>query len=68
MRRSAVLISIAVLAVLAPSGASAKALPEYQVAGLQVALYRHGHYKGPIDGIAGPQTKHAISAFQRSRG
>ena len=67
MRRSAVLITVAALAVLAPSGASAKALPEYQVAGLQVALYRFGHYKGPIDGIAGPMTNRAIVAFQKER-
>lgn len=67
MRRSAVLVTVAALAVLAPSGASAKALPGYQVAGLQVALYRFGHYKGPIDGIAGPMTKRAIVAFQRER-
>ena len=40
MRRFAVLLTVAALAVLAPSGASAKALPGYQVAGLQVALYR----------------------------
>ncbi len=61
------LLAVAALAVLAPSGASAKALPEYQVAGLQVALYRFGHYKGPIDGIAGPMTNHAIVAFQKQR-
>jgi peptidoglycan hydrolase-like protein with peptidoglycan-binding domain len=67
MRRSAVLITVAALAVLAPTGASAKALPEYQVAGLQVALYRFGYYKGPIDGIAGPMTNRAIVAFQKER-
>ena len=67
MRRFAVLLTIAALAVLAPSGASAKPLPEYQVAGLQVALYRFGYYKGPIDGIAGPMTNRAIVAFQRER-
>jgi len=67
MRRFAVLLTVAALAVLAPSGASAKALPEYQVAGLQVALYRFGHYKGPIDGIAGPMTNRAIVAFQKER-
>ena len=39
----------------------------YEVAGLQVALYRFGHYKGPIDGIAGPMTNRAIVAFQRER-
>lgn len=39
----------------------------HEVAGLQVALYRFGHYKGPIDGIAGPMTNRAIVAFQRER-
>ncbi len=36
--------------------------------GAQVALYRHGFYKGPIDGIAGPLTRRAIRDFQRSKG
>jgi len=65
VRRFAVLLAVAALAVLAPSGATA--MPEYQVAGLQVGLYRFGHYKGPIDGIAGPMTQRAIVAFQRER-
>jgi peptidoglycan hydrolase-like protein with peptidoglycan-binding domain len=65
VRRFSVLIAVAALAVLAPAGASA--MPQYQVAGLQVALYRYGHYKGPIDGIAGPMTNRAIVAFQRER-
>ncbi len=67
MRRSALLVIVAALALLAPSGASSKALPEYQVAGLQVALYRFGYYKGSIDGIAGPMTNRAIVAFQKER-
>ena len=41
-------------------------MARHQVAGLQVALYRFGHYGGPIDGIAGPMTKRAIVNFQRS--
>ena len=65
MRRFAVIPAVAALALLAPAGASA--MPQYQVAGLQVALYRFGHYKGPIDGIAGPMTNRAIVAFQRER-
>jgi peptidoglycan hydrolase-like protein with peptidoglycan-binding domain len=65
MRRFAVLLAVVALAVLAPAGASAMA--PYDVAGLQVALYRFGHYKGPIDGIAGPMTKSAVVAFQRER-
>jgi len=39
----------------------------HEVAGLQVALYRFGHYKGPIDGIAGPMTNKAVVVFQRER-
>jgi hypothetical protein len=41
-------------------------MAEHQVAGLQVALYRYGLYKGEIDGIAGPMTKRAIVDLQRS--
>ena len=66
MRRSAILLTIAALAIAAPTGASAMA--PHEVAGLQVALYRFGHYKGTIDGISGPMTKRAIVAFQRERG
>jgi hypothetical protein len=58
------------LIVLAIAGAvcgDAVALAKVQVPGVQVALYRHGYYKGPIDGIAGPQTKQAIRQFQRSK-
>jgi hypothetical protein len=46
----------------------AAALSPVQVPGAQVALYRHGFYKGPIDGIAGPMTQRAIRDFQRARG
>ena len=46
----------------------AAAAVSFQVAGLQVALYRYGKYKGPIDGISGPQTKQAIRDFQASAG
>jgi Putative peptidoglycan binding domain/Transglycosylase SLT domain len=46
----------------------AAALSKVQVPGAQVALYRHGYYKGAIDGIAGPLTKRAIRDFQRSKG
>lgn len=51
---------LAALAVAAPAAAFTNA----QVAGLQVALRAHGVYRGPIDGIAGPQTARAIRAFQ----
>jgi peptidoglycan hydrolase-like protein with peptidoglycan-binding domain len=46
----------------------ASALTNYQVAGLQVGLYRYGHYRGAIDGISGPQTKAAIRKLQQSAG
>ena len=65
MRRFVTILAVAALAVSAPAGASAMA--PHEVAGLQVALYRFGHYKGPIDGIAGPMTNRAIVAFQRER-
>jgi peptidoglycan hydrolase-like protein with peptidoglycan-binding domain len=46
----------------------ALAIGKIQVPGVQIALYRHGYYKGPIDGISGPLTKRAIRSFQRARG
>jgi peptidoglycan hydrolase-like protein with peptidoglycan-binding domain len=57
---------MAVLAGVASSEAAA--LPPLQVPGAQVALYRHGFYKGPIDGTAGPMTRRATRRFQRSKG
>lgn len=39
-----------------------------QVAGLQIALRHNGLYRGPIDGVQGPMTVHAVRAFQRRRG
>ena len=60
-------VAVAVVAVAGIACGTAAALPRVQVPGLQVALYRYGYYKGPIDGIAGPMTKHAIREFQRSR-
>jgi peptidoglycan hydrolase-like protein with peptidoglycan-binding domain len=48
--------------------APASALTNYQVAGLQIGLYRYGHYAGAIDGVSGPQTKAAIAKLQRTAG
>jgi peptidoglycan hydrolase-like protein with peptidoglycan-binding domain len=60
---------IAILVVLGGvSSGEASALPPLQIPGAQVALYRHGFYKGPIDGIAGPMTRRATRRFQRSKG
>ena len=65
VRRFCVVIAALVAGVACTSAA---ALPKPQVPGLQVALYRHGFYKGPIDGIAGPLTKQAIRDFQHDHG
>jgi peptidoglycan hydrolase-like protein with peptidoglycan-binding domain len=66
MRRHAVLLASLVCA--GAVAGEAVALRPAQVPGLQVALYRYGHYKGPIDGIPGPMTRQAVVAFQRSTG
>jgi soluble lytic murein transglycosylase-like protein len=66
MRRFAV-VGVAVFVgvlVFAPSGLAASA----RVAALQVGLRAHGFDPGPIDGIAGPQTRRATLAFQRREG
>ena len=60
-------VLLIVLAIAGGVCGEAAALAKVQVPGVQVALYRHGHYKGPIDGIAGPQTKQAIRSFQRAK-
>jgi peptidoglycan hydrolase-like protein with peptidoglycan-binding domain len=64
MRRLSILVATIVAAAIAAGPAPAMA--KHQVAGLQVALYRYGLYKGAIDGIAGPLTKRAIVDLQRS--
>jgi LysM repeat protein len=38
------------------------------IAALQVALKAHGVYEGPIDGVAGPQTRAGLLAVQRKIG
>jgi peptidoglycan hydrolase-like protein with peptidoglycan-binding domain len=35
---------------------------------VQLALRDQGYYPGAIDGLIGPQTRAALSAFQRDRG
>ena len=66
MRR--VSIGILALVTAATLCGEAAALAKEQVPGLQVALYRHGYYKGAIDGIAGPMTEKAVRDFQRRAG
>jgi len=64
-RISLLLVTIALAGAVCDDAA---ALAKIQVPGVQVALYRYGYYKGPIDGIAGPMTAQALRAFQRSKG
>jgi peptidoglycan hydrolase-like protein with peptidoglycan-binding domain len=61
--RAVILVPLLLLALAAPPAAAA--ITNVQIAGLQVALRSHGLYKGPIDGVAGPQTAAAVRAFQR---
>lgn len=66
MRRFVVVgvaVSIGVL-VFASDGLAANA----RVAALQVALHARGFDPGPVDGVAGPMTRGALSAFQRRHG
>jgi LysM repeat protein len=59
---------LAVLAIAGAVSGDALAIGKVQVPGVQIALYRHGYYKGPIDGISGPVTKNAIRSFQKNKG
>ena len=42
--------------------------PDQVVVNVQVQLQRDGYYTGPIDGLLGPMTRHAIAAFQADHG
>ena len=65
MARLSTVLVVFVLAGVACAEASA--IGKAQVPGVQIALYRHGFYKGPIDGISGPMTKDAIRRFQKAK-
>ena len=39
-----------------------------RIAAVQVALRAQGFAPGPVDGVAGPLTRHALAAFQRKQG
>ena len=64
-KRFIVLASL-VAALGAP--ASAVAITDVQVAGLQAALRARGLYAGPVDAITGPQTRRGVLRFQRRSG
>ncbi len=42
--------------------------PDQVVVNAQVQLQRDGYYAGPIDGVLGPMTRHALAAFQVDHG
>src|SRR5688572_16406437 len=44
------------------------ARPDARVEAIQAALRDVGYYSGPLDGIAGEQTKAAIAAYERKLG
>jgi len=72
MRRCALALAVLAAAVAAAPAAAVAAAPAAaitnpQIPGLQVALQRHGFYRGSVDGIAGPLTAQAVRDFQRSR-
>jgi peptidoglycan hydrolase-like protein with peptidoglycan-binding domain len=64
MRTGRYVVFASVLAALVGAAAAPAAVDPY-TAGTQVALRAHGLYRGPIDGIRGPQTGKAVRKFQR---
>lgn len=42
--------------------------PDQVIVDVQSQLQRDGYYSGPIDGVLGPMTRHAIAAFQADHG
>jgi peptidoglycan hydrolase-like protein with peptidoglycan-binding domain len=66
-RPRALILLVLVLALALPAG-QASAAGSSGVAALQVALQARLLYVGPIDGVAGPDTKTAVLAFQRRKG
>lgn len=65
MRRLVLIGALVAVLAIAPTAAGA-ASP--RVAALQVALRAHGHYAGPVDGVAGPLTVTGVRRFQQKRG
>lgn len=61
-------VAFASVLVALTAAAPAHGVLDAGVAGAQVALRSHGVYRGPIDGIRGPQTARAVRAFQRRAG
>ncbi len=66
MLRRMLIGAVVACLLLGPAAAAIGANPS--AAALQVALRAKGHYRGPVDGIAGPQTQSAIRILQRRAG
>jgi Transglycosylase SLT domain/Putative peptidoglycan binding domain len=63
MRRCACILALLAAASLAAPSAARSASPK--VAALQLVLFQRGYYRGPFDGLAGPETRRATKRFQR---
>jgi peptidoglycan hydrolase-like protein with peptidoglycan-binding domain len=63
MRRRACILALVAVASFATASPARSASPD--VAALQLALFQRGYYRGPFDGLAGPQTRRATKRFQR---
>ena len=61
-------VAFASVLVALTAAAPAQGVLAPHIAGAQVALRSHGVYRGPIDGIRGPQTSRAVRTFQRRHG
>src|SRR5919197_724617 len=66
-RRLVVTAAVAALIAASIAGAASgdRKRPDPNVAGLQTALRMQRLYRGPIDGILGPQTVAALKTLQR---
>jgi peptidoglycan hydrolase-like protein with peptidoglycan-binding domain len=42
--------------------------PDQVIAKVQAVLQRMGHYKGEVDGLLGPLTRRALTAYQADNG
>lgn len=78
-RKARILCAVAAVLFLQAEGASAAAPAAQQaqaavgteaaiVRGVQRALAAHGYPAGPLDGLAGPQTRAAVRAYQQDAG
>src|SRR6476659_4114625 len=62
MRRRACILALLAATSFASAAQARSASPK--VAALQLALFQRGYYRGPFDGVTGPQTRRATKRFQ----